>query len=252
MNRTALSATCLATLLASVGASHAAPANMSVEQIIEQLAMWAGVPVYNGLSDEWHPTQVLADFLTLREHVAKPLGEMTLCYVGDARSSMADSYMVGCALLGIDLRVASPSPLWPDPVLLEYVQALAAGTEGRLTITENLEVAALGVDAIVTEAWVSRSEPVTTWGERIALLRPYQVDSRAMAMTHNPDVRFLHRLPSFRAADTVVGREIFDRYGLTELEVTDEVFESSASVVFDEAENRLHTIKAVMVATLTS
>lgn len=163
----------------------------------------------------------------------------------------AGTYMVGCALLGIDLRVASPSSLWPDPVLLEYLQALAGATKGRLTITENLEAAALGVDAIATEAWVSRSEPVATWGERIALLRPYRVDSRAMAMPH-PDVRFLHRLPSFRAADTVVGREIFERYGLTELEVTDEVFESSASVVFDEAENRLHTIKAVMVATLTS
>ena len=222
------------------------------DQIVEELARWAGVPVYNGLTDEWHPTRVLADFLTLREHVPKPLHETVLCYVGDGRSSMADSYLVGCALLGIELRIASPSSLWPKPQLLEFARKLAGETGAPITITENLESAARDSDAIATGAWVSIDDLIATWGERITLLRPYQVDSLVMGMTRNPDAKFLHSLPAFHNADSSVGKQILDRFGFSELEVTDEVFESPSSVVFDQAENRMHTVKAVMVATLTS
>ena len=222
------------------------------EAIVEELARWAGVPVYNGLTDEWHPTQILADFLTLREHVPKPLDEVALCYVGDGRSNMADSYLVGCAKLGIDVRIASPRSLWPSAEVFSLAGSIADQTGSRITITQDIESAVAGADAIATDVWVSMGEPAAVWGERIELLRPYQVNRRMMAMTGNPDTKFLHCLPSFHNADTTVGKEIFQRYGLTELEVTDEVFESPASVVFDEAENRMHTIKAVMVATLGS
>jgi ornithine carbamoyltransferase len=221
-------------------------------RIVEGLARWAGVPVYNGLTDEWHPTRVLADFLTLREHVRKPLDEKVLCYVGDGRSSMADSYLVGCALLGIELRIAGPSGLWPKPQLLEFVRELGGDSGARLTMTENLESAARDSDAIATGPWVAIDDPIESWSERIALLRPYQVNSRAMGMTRNSDAKFLHSLPAFHNADSTVGTEVLDRYGFAELEVTDEVFESPASLVFDQAENRMHTVKAVMVATLTS
>jgi ornithine carbamoyltransferase len=222
------------------------------ERIAAELARWAGVPIYNGLTDEWHPTRVLADFLTLREHVRKPLHETVLCYVGDGRSSMADSYLVGCALLGIELRIASPRFLWPKPQLLEFIHILGGEDAARVTITENLESAARDSDAIATSAWVPIGDPIATWSERIALLRRYQVDSWAMGMTRNPDAKFLHSLPAFHNADSTAGKELLDRYGFAELEVTDEVFESPASVVFDQAENRMHTVKAVMVATLTS
>ena len=221
-------------------------------QIVEALARWAGVPIYNGLTDEWHPTRVLADFLTLREHVRKPLDEIVLCYVGDGRSSMADSYLVGCALLGVELRIAGPSGLWPKPQLLEFVRELGGNSGARLTITENLESAARDSDAIATGPWVAIDDPIESWSERIALLRRYQVDSWAMGMTRNSGAKFLHSLPAFHNADSTVGAQIFDRYGFAELEVTDEVFESPASLVFDQAENRMHTVKAVMVATLTS
>jgi ornithine carbamoyltransferase len=224
----------------------------SDDRIVEELARWAGVPIYNGLTDEWHPTRVLADFLTLREHVGKPLQETVLCYVGDGRSSLADSYLVGCALLGIELRIASPRSLWPRPQLLEFVQTLGGDAAPPVMITENLESAARGSDAIATSAWVPIGDPIASWSERIALLRRYQIDTWAMGMTRNPDAKFLHSLPAFHTADSLVGEEILDRYGFAELEVTDEVFESPASVVFDQAENRMHTVKAVMVATLTS
>jgi ornithine carbamoyltransferase len=224
----------------------------SDDRIAAELARWAGVPIYNGLTDEWHPTRVLADFLTLREHVRKPLHETVLCYVGDGRSSMADSYLVGCALLGIELRIASPRLLWPKPRLLEFIRTLGGEAAAPVTITENLESAARDSDAIATSAWVPIDDPIATWSERIALLRRYQVDSWAMGMTRNPDAKFLHSLPAFHNADSTAGKELLDRYGFAELEVTDEVFESPASVVFDQAENRMHTVKAVMVATLTS
>ena len=220
------------------------------EAVVEELAAFAGVPVYNGLTDEWHPTQVLADLLTLREHVAKPLREMAFCFVGDGRGNMADSYLVGCAKLGMDLRIATPPELWPRAEFIERARAVAAETGGDITITNDVEAAVRGCDAIATDVWVSMGEPDSVWAERIALLRPYQVDARLMALTGNPDVRFLHCLPAFHNTETTVGAQIHERYGLEALEVTDEVFESSASVVFDEAENRLHTIKAILVATL--
>jgi ornithine carbamoyltransferase len=220
------------------------------EEIVEELARWAGVPVYNGLTDEWHPTQVLADLLTLREHVGKPFGETTFCFLGDGRGNMADSYLVGCARLGMDLRIATPHELRPAPEIIEAAMAAAAGAGASITITSDVEHAVRGCDAIATDVWVSMGEADEIWAERIGLLLPFQVNERVLELTGNPDVRFLHCLPAFHNAETTVGRDIFDRYGLEALEVTDAVFESPASVVFDEAENRLHTIKAVLVATL--
>ena len=220
------------------------------EAVADELARWAGVPVYNGLTDEWHPTQVLADFLTLREHVAKPLADVSFCYMGDAHANMADSYLVGAAKMGMDLRIASPRELWPRDEFVDLAGEIAADTGATITITEDVRSAVEGVDAIATDVWVSMGESEDVWARRIGLLRPYQVTAAVMAMSGNPDVRFMHCLPAFHNADTSVGAEILARSGMEALEVTDEVFESAASVVFDEAENRLHTIKAVLVATL--
>ena len=220
------------------------------EAVADELAAWAGVPVYNGLTDEWHPTQILADFLTLREHVEGQLGDMSFCYLGDARFNMADSYLVGGAKLGMDVRIASPRTLWPDETIVELARSIAAGSGATITITEDIADAVRGCDAIATDVWVSMGEPEEAWAERIRLLLPYQVNAEVMALTGNPNVKFLHCLPAFHNAETVVSKGIHERYGLTALEVTDEVFESPASVVFDEAENRMHTIKAVLVATL--
>jgi ornithine carbamoyltransferase len=216
----------------------------------DELAQWAGVPVYNGLTDEWHPTQILADFLTMREHSSKPLKETAFCYLGDARFNMADTYLVGGAKLGMDVRIASPKKLWPSEEFIELANRTAQETGAHITITENVEQAVQGADFLLTDVWVSMGEPDEVWAERIELLRPYQVNAKTMALTGNPNVKFMHCLPAFHNTDTVVGKEIYDKYGMKALEVTDEVFESPASIVFDEAENRLHTIKAVMVATL--
>jgi ornithine carbamoyltransferase len=216
----------------------------------EQLAEHAGVPVYNGLTDEWHPTQILADFLTFREHVAKPASEIAFCYLGDARFNMADSYLVGGAKLGMDVRIASPKSLWPRDEFVEMAKAAAAETGGRITITEDVAEAVRGADVLLTDVWVSMGEPDSVWRERIDLLLPYQVNAEAMRLSGNPDVKFMHCLPAFHNTETEVGKEIFEKFGLEALEVTEEVFESPASLVWDEAENRLHTIKAVMVATL--
>ncbi|HET9681212.1 MAG TPA: ornithine carbamoyltransferase [Candidatus Limnocylindrales bacterium] len=218
---------------------------------VEALATWSGVPVYNGLTDEDHPTQVLADLLTLREHVAKPLSEMALAYVGDARGNMGDELLIGCATMGMDLRIVAPTAVWPRPDFLACARDLAARSGARIEVTESIADGVRGVDAIYTDVWVSMGEPEAAWDERIALLRPYQVDAAMLAATGNPDVRFLHCLPAFHDLETEVGRKMFDRHGLTAMEVTDEVFESPASIVFDQAENRMHTIKAVLVATLT-
>jgi ornithine carbamoyltransferase len=220
------------------------------ERIADELAEWAGVPVYNGLTDEWHPTQILADFLTIREHVPKPLAEVALCYLGDARFNMADSYLVGGAKLGMDVRIAAPRPLWPSAEFVTLADEVAAETGASITITDDVAHAVGGVDVVATDVWLSMGEPKEAWAERIALLAPYQVNAQLLELTGNPDVKFMHCLPAFHNTDTEVGREIFEEFGLEALEVTDEVFESPASVVFDEAENRLHTIKAVMVATL--
>jgi ornithine carbamoyltransferase len=218
----------------------------------EQLAEWAGVPIYNGLTDEWHPTQILADFLTFQEHVPKPLNEVVFCYLGDARFNMADSYLVGGAKLGMDVRIASPKSLWPRDEIIELARSVADETGARITITEDVAEAVQGCDVLLTDVWVSMGEPAEAWAERIELLTPYQVNAEAMKRTGNPDVKFMHCLPAFHNTDTQVGKELFDKYGLEALEVTEEVFESPASLVFDEAENRMHTIKAVMVATLGS
>ena len=216
----------------------------------EELARWAGVPVYNGLTDEWHPTQILADFLTFREHVPKALAEIAFCYLGDARFNMADSYLVGGAKLGMDVRIASPKSLWPREEIVELARSVAAETGATILITEDVAEAVKDADFLLTDVWVSMGEPDDVWKERIALLLPYQVNAEKMELTGNPNVKFMHCLPAFHNADTEVGREIKEKYGMDALEVTEQVFESPASIVFDEAENRLHTIKAVMVATL--
>ena len=220
------------------------------ERIADELAEWAGVPVYNGLTDEWHPTQILADFLTFREHVDKPLGEVAFCYLGDARFNMADTYLIGGAKLGMDVRIAAPRSLWPAAEVLSAANELAAASGAKILVTEDVAEAVKGCDFLLTDVWVSMGEPKEVWEERIKLLLPYQVNAEAMRLTGNPDAKFMHCLPAFHNRDTTVGEQIFQDHGLDALEVTEEVFESPASIVWDEAENRLHTIKAVMVATL--
>ena len=222
------------------------------QETAEELARWSGVPVYNGLTDEWHPTQILADFLTFTEHVDKSLNEVVFCYLGDARFNMADSYLIGGAKLGMDVRIASPKSLWPRTEIVDEAHAVAAETGAQITITDDVAEAVRGCDFLLTDVWVSMGEADEVWKERIELLTPYQINSDVMALTGNPDTKFMHCLPAFHNTDTQVGKEIFEKFGLECLEVTEEVFESPASIVFDEAENRLHTIKAVMVATLGS
>jgi len=220
------------------------------QDVVEELAAYAGVPVWNGLTDESHPTQILADFLTMREHSRKPLSEVAFCYLGDARFNMARSYLEGAAKLGMDVRLAAPRQLWPQKEVVEAAREVAAATGSRITVTEDVGEAVLRADFLVTDVWVSMGEPAAVWDERIELLRPYQVSADTMTMTGNRDVKFMHCLPAFHDTETEIGREIQERYGLDAMEVTDDVFESEASIVFDEAENRLHTIKAVLVATL--
>jgi ornithine carbamoyltransferase len=222
------------------------------QDVAEELAEWGGVPIYNGLTDEWHPTQMLADFLTFREHLDKPLNEVVFCYLGDARFNMADSYLIAGAKLGMDVRIASPKSLWPRDEIVELARSIASETGAQITITDDVDEAVRGADFLLTDVWVSMGEPDEVWAERIELLKPYQVNAETMAKTGNPDVKFMHCLPAFHNTETQVGKEIFEKFGMDALEVTEEVFESPASLVFDEAENRLHTIKAVMVATLGS
>lgn len=221
------------------------------QAIVEELAEHAGVPVWNGLTDEFHPTQILADFMTIQEHVNKPIDEVKFCYMGDARNNMGNSLMVGAAKLGMDFRAAAPKEYQPEEGLVEKCKELAKESGGSILITDSVEEAVKGADFLYTDVWVSMGEPESVWEERIKLLKPYQVNTRAMELTGNPDVKFLHCLPAFHNLETKIGREIHEKFGLESMEVTDEVFESKASVVFDEAENRVHTIKAVMVATLS-
>jgi len=220
------------------------------QETAEELAEHAGVPVYNGLTDDWHPTQTLADFLTFREHIPKPLDEVAFCYLGDARFNMANSYLVDGAKLGMDVRIAAPNSLWPREEIVELARSVASETGARVTITEDVDEAVRGADVLLTDVWVSMGEPAEVWAERIELLRPYQVNADTMTKTANPQVKFMHCLPAFHNTATEVGKEIHAKFGIDSLEVTEEVFEAPASLVWDEAENRMHTIKAVLVATL--
>ncbi|MFD5228981.1 ornithine carbamoyltransferase [Streptomyces qaidamensis] len=220
------------------------------QQKVEELAAHAGVPVYNGLTDDWHPTQMLADVLTMTEHCAKPLTGISFAYLGDARFNMGNSYLVTGALLGMDVRLVAPKEYWPAEEVVDRARALAVGSGARITLTETVDDGVRGADFVATDVWVSMGEPKEVWAERIAALAPYAVTMDVLRATGNPDVKFLHCLPAFHDLGTKVGQEIHAAHDLEYLEVSDEVFESAHSVVFDEAENRMHTIKAVMVATL--
>jgi len=222
------------------------------QDIVEELAAYAGVPVWNGLTNEFHPTQILADFLTMIEHIDKPLNKMVLCYLGDARYNMGNSLMVGSAKMGIDFRIAAPKAYQPSEELVAKCHAIAKETGARIAITENVDEAIKGADFLYTDVWVSMGEPDSVWEERIRLLKPFQVNMKVIERTGNPSVKFLHCLPAFHNRETKVGEDIFRKFGLDGMEVTEDVFESEHSIVFAEAENRLHTIKAVMVATLGS
>ncbi|MER6072126.1 ornithine carbamoyltransferase [Streptomyces sp. NPDC001817] len=217
---------------------------------VEELAAYAGVPVYNGLTDDWHPTQMLADVLTMTEHSAGPLNEISFAYLGDARFNMGNSYLVTGALLGMDVRIVAPKAYWPAQEIVDRAQDLAASSGARITLTEDIAEGVSGAGFVATDVWVSMGEPKEVWAERIKALAPYAVTMDVLRASGNPDVKFLHCLPAFHDLGTAVGREIHETYGLDSLEVTDEVFESAHSIVFDEAENRMHTIKAVLVATL--
>jgi ornithine carbamoyltransferase len=220
------------------------------QEIVEELAAYAGVPVWNGLTDEFHPTQILADFLTMQEHAEKPLRETSFTFMGDAANNMGDSLLIGGAKMGMDVRLCGPRECWPETIIEAEARSIAGDTGARILITDNIEEATLGADFIYTDVWLSMGEAKERWAERIELLKPYQVTADVIADTGNPRTRFMHCLPAFHNAETEVGAEIEKKFGLTEMEVTDEVFESEASIVFDQAENRMHTIKAVLVATL--
>jgi ornithine carbamoyltransferase len=220
------------------------------QETIEILAEYAGVPVWNGLTDEFHPTQILADVLTMTEHSYKDLPDIAYTFMGDARNNMGNSLMVGGVKLGMDVRLCGPQSNWPEERLVETCKEIAAQTGARLTITDDVEEGVKGADFLYTDVWVSMGEPASVWEERVKLLKPYQVNSQAMELTGNPGVKFMHCLPAFHNRDTEVGEEMYEKYGLNGMEVTEGIFESEASIVFDEAENRMHTIKAIMVATL--
>ena len=220
------------------------------QTIVEELAQYSGVPVWNGLTNEFHPTQILADFLTMMEHSSKPLNELSLCYLGDARYNMGNSLMVGSAKMGVDFRIAAPKEYQPNKDLVEQCEMIARQTGAKITITDDVSKAVKGVDFLYTDVWVSMGEPDSVWEERIKYLKPYQVNMDVVKLTGNDNVKFLHCLPAFHNRETKVGEEIYQKFGLDGMEVTEDVFESKHSIVFDEAENRMHTIKAVMVATL--
>ena len=222
------------------------------QEIVEELAEFAGVPVYNGLTDEFHPTQMLADLMTMREYTPQPWHDFSYAYVGDARHNMGNSLMIAGVLMGMDVRIGAPRHLWPNDELLEYARELEQQNGGKLTLTEDPKVAVEGVQYIHTDVWVSMGESDEVWADRIELLKPYQVNADLMAASGNPRVRFMHCLPAFHNLETQVGRDIHEKFGMESLEVTEDVFESDAAIQFEQAENRVHTIKAVMVATLGS
>ncbi len=220
------------------------------QDVVEELGKYAGVPVWNGLTTEFHPTQILADFMTMLEHSDKPLNQLSFAYLGDARNNMGNSLMVGAAKMGMDFRAVAPKECQPDAALVKQCREIAGQTGASITITDDVDTGVQGVDFLYTDVWVSMGEAEEVWNDRIQLLQPYQVNKTVLEKTGNENVRFLHCLPAFHNRDTRVGEEIYQKFGLEAMEVTDDVFESAHSLVFDEAENRLHTIKAVMVATL--
>jgi ornithine carbamoyltransferase len=220
------------------------------QSIVEELAEYAGVPVWNGLTNEAHPTQVLADLMTMMEHSDKPLHEISFAYLGDARFNMGNSLLVGGAKMGMDVRIVAPKALWPKKELVDKCKVIAKETGARISITDDVDAGVKGIDFIYTDIWVSMGEPDEVWKERIDILMPYQVNKKLMERTGNPNCKFMHCLPSYHNLDTQAGKDIFEKFGLDGIEVTEDVFESENSIVFDEAENRMHTIKAVMVATL--
>jgi ornithine carbamoyltransferase len=218
---------------------------------LEQLARYAGVPVYNGLTDEYHPTQMLADVMTMREHSDKPMSEIKYAYIGDTRSNMGHSLMIVGCLMGMDVRICGPKKLWPSDEYLKIARDLEKRYGAKLTLTDDPKVAVAGADFIHTDVWVSMGEPKEVWKERIALLTPYQVNKELLQASGNPQVKFMHCLPAYHDAETTIGKQIAETYGIANgLEVTDEVFESEVNIAFEQAENRLHTIKAILVATI--
>ena len=220
------------------------------QEKVEDLGKYSGVPVWNGLTTEFHPTQVLADFMTMIEHSNKPLNKVKFAYLGDARNNMGNSLMVGGAKMGMDVRLVAPKSVQPEDELIAQCKEIAKETGAKITVTDNVAEGVKDVDFLYTDVWVSMGEPEEVWEERIKLLKPYQINTEVLKLTGNPKVKFMHCLPSFHNRETIIGEEIYQKYGLDGMEVTEAVFESEASIVFDEAENRLHTIKAVMVATL--
>jgi len=220
------------------------------QEIVETLAAYSGVPVWNGLTNEFHPTQILADLLTMKEHSDKPLKDISFCYLGDARFNMGNSLLVGCTKMGMDFRAAAPAGYQQGKDLVNTCRSIAKETGARITITDDVAKAVKGVDFLYTDVWVSMGEPESVWEERVPLLKPYQINKNVLKLTGNPNVQVLHCLPAYHNRETKIGEKIYNKFGLEAMEVTEDVFESPASIVWDEAENRVHTIKAVMVATL--
>ena len=222
------------------------------QEVVEQLSQYSGVPVWNGLTNEYHPTQVLADFMTMLEHSSNALQNITFTYLGDARNNMANSLMIGAAKMGMDIRLGAPEKVQPEAELVKQCRNIANETGAHITVTDNVAEAVTGADFIYTDVWVSMGESEETWKERVQMLKPYQVNKHVMNKTGKPNTKFMHCLPSFHNTETEIGKKMYEKFNLPAMEVTDEVFESRASIVFDEAENRLHTIKSVMMATLVS
>ena len=220
------------------------------QEVVEELGKYAGVPVWNGLTNEFHPTQILADFLTMKEHTDKPLKDVSFAYLGDARNNMGNSLLIGAAKMGMDFRSVAPKEIQPSEELVQQAKEIAKETGARIMVTDQVEEGVRNCDFLYTDVWVSMGEPEEVWKQRIELLKPYQVNKQLLEQTGNPDVKFLHCLPAFHNRETKIGEEIHQKFGIESMEVTEEVFESEASIVFDEAENRMHTIKAVMVATM--
>jgi ornithine carbamoyltransferase len=222
------------------------------QHTVEYLAKYSGVPVYNGLTDTFHPTQILADFLTMKEHSEKPLSQISYCFLGDAANNMGDSLLIGGAKMGMDVRLCAPKSLWPDRKLIDYAEEIAGETGADIAVTEDVGEAVKDCDFLYTDVWLSMGEPPEKWEERIKLLKPYQINADVMRSTGNSHSKFMHCLPAFHNTETKVAKDIMQKFGIGEMEVTEEIFESKASIVFDQAENRMHTIKALLVATIGS